>query len=260
MSLPNDDQHAGDIADGEVVEEAPGDDTIEPTNARHDVIEEAEVVTAATAATEAPLSFPRLHARTQRFTLGEPRNVEVAVTGERILFLRSRDGQDPVNCLWVVDAATGDERLLADPAELIVEHVAALPAAELARRERTREAAGGITSYAIDREGTLAAFAFAGRLFVSDVASGVTSELIVDTPVFDPRPDPDGARIAYVSGRTLCVAELDGSTRVLAGGDDEPDTVGWGSADFIAAEEMRRQRGLLVESRRFLDRGDPRRH
>ena len=39
------------------------------------------------------------------------------------------------------------------------------------------------------------------------------------------------------------VAELDGSWRILAGGDDEPETVSWGSADFIAAEEMRRQRG-----------------
>ena len=96
-----------------------------PANARHDEIEEAEVVTAprSPAPADAPLSFPRLHARTQRFTLGEPRNVEVAATGERILFLRSRDGQDPVNCLWVVDAASGDERLLADPAELIVDDV-----------------------------------------------------------------------------------------------------------------------------------------
>jgi dipeptidyl-peptidase-4 len=47
-----------------------------------------------------------------------------------------------------------------------------------------------------------------------------------------------------VSDRTLCVAELDGSWRVLAGSDDEPQTVSWGLADFIAAEEMRRHRGF----------------
>ena len=62
-------------------------------------------------------------------------------------------------------------------------------------------------------------------------------------PVFDPRPDPHGRRIAYVSGRELRIAELDGSSRTLAGGDGEPDTVSWGSADFVAAEEMNRQRG-----------------
>ena len=143
----------------------------------------------------------------------------------------------------MVDAASGAERLLADPAALIVDDSSALPPDELARRERTREAAGGITSYAVDRDGTLAAFALAGRLFVCDIDSGECRELPVDGPVFDPRPDPAGQRIAYVSGRTLRVAELDGSWRVIAGGDDEPETVTWGSADFIAAEEMRRQRG-----------------
>ena len=34
--------------------------------------------------------------------------VTVSADGTRIMFLRSGDGQDPVNCLWVVDAATGD--------------------------------------------------------------------------------------------------------------------------------------------------------
>ena len=192
---------------------------------------------------EPALSFPRLHARTQRFTLGEPRTVEVNAAGTQILFLRSRHGQDPINCLWVVDAASGDERLLADPGELIADDAAALPPDELARRERTREAAGGITSYAIDRDGALVTFTLAGRLFVCDVGSGECHELPVDGPVFDPRPDPTGQRVAYVAGRALRVAELDGTSRVVAGGDDEPDTVTWGSADFIAAEEMRRQRG-----------------
>ena len=60
--------------------------------------------------------------------------------------------------------------------------------------------------------------------------------------MFDPRPDPQGRRIAYVSGPALRIAELDGSWRTLAGG-GEPDTVSWGSADFVAAEEMGRQRG-----------------
>ncbi len=232
--------------DDVVIEERRGNDTVEPTEARHDEIEEAEVVSDLAAASPAapPLSFPRLHARTQRFTLGEPRNVEVTATGERILLLRSRHGQHPINCLWVVDASTGEERLLADPAALIVDEAADLPPDELARRERTREAAGGITSYAVDRGGTLAAFALAGRLFVCDVDAGECRELPAGGPVFDPRPDPAGERVAYVSDRNLLIAELDGTWRVIAGGDDEPETVTWGSADFIAAEEMRRQRGF----------------
>jgi dipeptidyl-peptidase 4 len=238
MNAPDD-----DVVEAEVVDERPGEGTVEPASARHDEIEEAEVVAVAAPPAETTLSFPRLHASTQRFTLGEPRNLEVSASGERILFLRSRHGQDPVNCLWTVDAATGAEQLLADPAELITDD-SGVPADELARRERTREAAGGITSYAVDRAATVAAFALAGRLFVCDVSAGRCRKLPVAGPVFDPRPDPSGRRIAYVSGRTMCVTDLDGLSRVIAGGDDEPDTVSWGSADFIAAEEMRRQRGF----------------
>ncbi len=190
-------------------------------------------------------SFPRESARTQRYTLGEPRDVVVSPDGQRIVFLRSRGGTDPVNCLWVVDAATGEERLVADPAELLADRDDdELPPEELARRERTREAAGGITAFATDAAVTVAAFAIAGRLFVAGLISATSRELPVAGPVFDPRPDPRAQRVAYVSGRLLCIGELDGRWRVLAGGEsDEPEEITWGSADFIAAEEMHRYRG-----------------
>ena len=61
-------------------------------------------------------TFPRQYARTQRFTLGEPRNVTVSPDGRRVVFVRSTNGDDPVNCLWVLDACRrGEERLVADP-------------------------------------------------------------------------------------------------------------------------------------------------
>ena len=58
--------------------------------------------------------------------------------------------------------------------------------------------------------------------------------------MFDPHPDPTGTRVVYVSGRSLCIADLDGTTRII----EDPDpNVSWGSAEFIAAEEMGRYRG-----------------
>jgi dipeptidyl-peptidase-4 len=87
----------------------------------------------------------------------------------------------------------------------------------------------------------VAAFALSGRLYVAGLLTGAGRELVVDGPVFDPRPEPLARRLAYVSGRNLCVAELDGTSRVLAGEDSQDVT--WGSADFVAAEEMDRGRG-----------------
>ena len=65
-------------------------------------------------------------------------------------------------------------------------------AEEQVRRERMRETASGVTTFATDRAVTVVAFPLAGRLFVAGLISGVARELVVDGPVFDPRPDPCG--------------------------------------------------------------------
>ena len=187
-------------------------------------------------------TFPRQYARTQRLTLGEPRNLVVAPDGTRVVFARSRAGDDPVNCLWVLDTADGSERLVADPITLLGAHDDEnLPAEERARRERMREGASGVTAYATDRDARVCAFALSGRMFVAGLLSGTARELPAQGPVFDPRPDPVATRVAYVSGSSLRVAELDGTSWELAG-EADPD-VTWGSAEFIAAEEMGRHRG-----------------
>jgi dipeptidyl-peptidase 4 len=186
-------------------------------------------------------TFPRQYARTRRFTLGEPRNIVVSPDDQRTVFLRSRSGDDPLNCLWLLGLDSGEERLIADPTMLLATDDEDLPAEERARRERMRESASGITSFATDRAVTVVAFPLAGRLFVAGLISGVARELVVDGPVFDPRPDPMATRLAYVCGRSLRIAELDGTSWELAN-DDDPD-VSWGSADFIASEEMHRFRG-----------------
>ncbi|WP_434094553.1 hypothetical protein, partial [Streptomyces albidoflavus] len=49
------------------------------------------------AMTSQKLSFPRQHARTQRFTLGAPRAFTVSPDGTRVIFLRSGSGTDRTN-------------------------------------------------------------------------------------------------------------------------------------------------------------------
>ncbi len=195
-------------------------------------------------------TFPRQYARTQRLTLGEPRDLTVTQDGNSVVFARSRGGADPVNCLWIADVPTGHQVLVADPVALlasIADDDADLPAAERARRERMREGAGGITSYALSGDASLASFALDGQLFIADLQAGTARSVAVDGPVFDPRPAPGASAgsglIAYVSGRSLYITDLEGRARQLAAEPGDPDTVTWGSADFIAAEEMGRHRG-----------------
>ncbi|MEV7554445.1 alpha/beta fold hydrolase [Amycolatopsis sp. NPDC089917] len=189
------------------------------------------------------LPFLRRQARTQRFTLGAPKEFKVAPDGSRVLFLRSESGTDPRHSLWSFDVASGEETKLVDAAQLLPGEED-LPPEERARRERSRETGGGVVGYAVDDAFTVAAFSLSGKLHTLDLATGDVS-VLVEGSVVDPRPSPDGARVAYVRDRRLRVIDrATGADRVLVEEDGEDsEDIAWGLAEFIAAEEMGRTRG-----------------
>ncbi|NIH79651.1 S9 family peptidase [Amycolatopsis viridis] len=188
-------------------------------------------------------SFLRMQARTQRFTLGTPREFRVAPDGGRLLFLRSESGTDRRNSLWELDLTEGTETKIVDAAELLPGEEE-LPPEERARRERMRESAGGVVGYAVDDEFRVAAFSLSGKLYTVDLGTREVREL-VGGAVVDPRPDPTGTHVAYVRDRALRVVDLTtGEDTVIAGENgDDGDDVAWGLAEFIAAEELGRARG-----------------
>ena len=191
----------------------------------------------------ADVPFPILQARTARFTLGRPRGFCVSPDGRRVVFLRSRSGTDRVTCLWVYDVGTTTERLVVDARALSTSDTE-LPPAERARRERAREQAGGIVGYATDADVTKAVFTLAGEAFVADLTADPVSALRTVAalgPVFDPRLDPTGRRVAYASSGTLRMTDLATDEDIELAGEDD---VSWGVAEFVAAEEMNRQRGF----------------
>jgi dipeptidyl-peptidase 4 len=187
-------------------------------------------------------SFPRQQARTRRFTLGEPRSFKVAADGSRVVFLRSPAGDDPANALCEFEVATGHERVVVDPRQIGSVDAEQHSVEERARRERMRETAGGIVAYATDRDARIAVFALSGGLFVTDLVTSALRELDVPTPVFDPRPDPTGAQVAFVHGRALYTVRVAGGAVTKLAGEDS-DLVSWGVAEFVAAEEMSRASG-----------------
>ncbi|MBN6050454.1 S9 family peptidase [Nonomuraea sp. RK-328] len=199
-------------------------------------------------------SLPRQLARTRRFTLGAPGKVTVSPDGRTVVFLRSRAGDDPVSCLWALDAATGGERLLADPRALLVGAGEELSPEELTRRQRAGELSSGIVAYAADAACELLAFALSGRLWTVRVSNGEVRPVAAAEPVLDPRPDPTGRRVAYVSGGALRVVTLPSPEDAAGpvrpeGGEDRavavPDgpEVTFGLAEHVASESMGRHRG-----------------
>ncbi|MGW6705287.1 prolyl oligopeptidase family serine peptidase [Streptomyces sp. NPDC054956] len=184
--------------------------------------------------------FLRLSASTARFTYGAPRAFAFGDEGRLLWFLRSTGPTDPLDGLWVLDTATGTETRLADPRELSP-GPAPLPVTERRLRERTRLVADGIGSYALSGDGRRAVFALYGRLYEvacdagAGTGAGVPKEVPAAGPVFDPRPNADGSRVAYVADDVLYTAP---------GGRISPDDgARWGVSEFAAAEELGRDRG-----------------
>ena len=184
-------------------------------------------------------AFPRQFARTRHFSLGVPRAFTISPDGERVLFLRTRGGEDRVSCLWLL--ADGQERLLVDPLAL-GDGPQDLPEAERARRERARELATGLVAYSADAAAATVAFALHGTLWVAGTDGTAPRQIPAAGPAVDPRIDPTGERVAYVTGGALHVAELaGGADRVLAA--PEGPEVTYGLAEHVAAESMHRPRG-----------------
>jgi dipeptidyl-peptidase-4 len=182
-------------------------------------------------------SFPRQYARTRGFSLGLPRSYSIATDGSRVAFLRTPTGHDPLASLWVLDVADGRERLVYGPdaEERITDE-------ERDRRERMRESLTGVATYATDLGVTVASFVAGDRLLLADLVEGGVRELSPAGPAFDPRPDPTGRHVAYVTGGALHAIDLAAGTDRRLVHDEDPD-VHWGTAEFAAAEEMDRRRG-----------------
>lgn len=201
------------------------------------------------------VSFPRQEARTRRFSLGAPRSFTVSPDGERVVFLRSPAGDNPVTSLWVFETTTGVEREVASAASILGGSKEELSDEERARRERSRELAGGIVGYACDEDVRHAAFTLGGRLWWAALTAGADGRVELPAPpgVVDPRPSPAGQAVAFLSGPGFYVVPTSGGpapggqAEVLDGAAllaEEEGEVTWGAAEFAAAEEMGRPRGF----------------
>jgi dipeptidyl-peptidase-4 len=185
-------------------------------------------------------SYPHQSARTRGFNLGLPHGFQIADDGSRVAFVRSPGGDVTASSLWVFDVAEDHERLVFDPADAGGED--RITDEERDRRERIGERQTGVVAFAGDPSLRAAALVVGGRLLLADLINGGARALETAGPAFDPRLDPTGRRVAYVTGGSLHVIDLGTGEDSELAADDDPD-VRWGVAEFIAAEEMERRRG-----------------
>ncbi|MFT7473987.1 MAG: dipeptidyl-peptidase-4 [Verrucomicrobiales bacterium] len=152
--------------------------------------------------------------------------------------MRSDGPEDPNNSLWSIRPG--------EPPKAVFDASGArddnLTDAEKARRERMREQASGVVSYSARPDNSEVVFALGGGLHRVDVESGQSTSVASDGNAFDPMFEPQGDRIAYASGSTLRVSSGHADAAVPGMEDSDP-LISWGSAEFVAAEEMGRGRG-----------------
>jgi len=180
--------------------------------------------------------FARRLAETQNFTLGYPRNFALAGDGKWALFLKSDGPTDSNLSLWRWNLETNATSLLLDA--LADEQTAQLNEVEKERRERLRERAGGITSFAIDAHGTCVVTSVGGELICADCTTGEGTRHDSPGYVIDPRVAH--GRLAGVINRALWL--LGPSPRPLVSPKNE--FTSFGLPDFLAAEEFNRHRGF----------------
>lgn len=187
--------------------------------------------------------FLRDWAQTNGYSNGQPVGAKPTPDGKYVLFLRS-GARDRVRRLYEFDVASGTERELVTPEQLLDGATETLSGAEKARRERMRLTAKGFAAFELSRDGRMVILPLSGRLYALDRATGKVRPLYAgEVAAIDPQLSPDGKRLAYVKGYDLFVRDLaSGRERRLTSGGSERLTRGL--AEFVAQEEMSRFSGF----------------
>ena len=190
-------------------------------------------------------------AETQNFSLGRPKQAEPTADGKAVIFVRTLSPRERTAALYEFNAESLETTLLARPDVLLGGATEHLSPEEKARRERTRMTMGGITSFKLSRDPSEVVFSLNGKIFVLKRRDGKVTPLDTgEGPVIDPTPSPDGQYVAYARNNNLFVYNL-GTHQARAITTDGTELKSYGTAEFVAQEEMDRRSGYwwLPDSR-----------
>lgn len=175
-----------------------------------------------------------------------PEGIKFSPDGRRLTFLRARAEDSSHYDLWQFDVETGTPSLLVN-SDHIGDARAALSEEEKALRERKRVGGrSGLLEYHWGTE-TLLLVPHHGDLFLVDLAADpIAIRQLTDTDAFeyDTRVSPRGRWASFVRDGAVHAIDLKtGAEHRLTPEADPDKAISYGTAEFVAQEEMSRYTG-----------------
>ena len=173
-----------------------------------------------------------------------PRGVRYSPDGSQVTFLRGRERDASRYDLWAYDTETGEARMLVDSLRLEPEEVE-LSEEEKALRERKRiSAQRGIVSYDWDAKGEAVLVPIGGDVFYVPLEGAPRRLTDTDAFEYDAKVSPGGGYVSYLRDGALYVYDLERDRERRFTPEAEPENaVTYGTAEFVAQEEMSRYTG-----------------
>lgn len=195
---------------------------------------------AAMPATAADLTLERLF-QSPSLSGPTPRSLKLSPDGRYATLLRNRAEDKDRFDLWAVDTSTGQARMLVDSLKLGTG--AEVSEEEKMRRERLRIAGTkGITAYEWAPDGRSILVPLEGDLYIAGLDGNARRLTQTAETELDAQVSKTGRYLSFVRKQNLFVADaVSGAERQLT--TDGGGTLSWGSAEFVAQEEMGRNTG-----------------
>ena len=172
-----------------------------------------------------------------------PHGVQISPDGTLVTYLKPEPGDQTTYDLWAQPIGGGAARRLIDGAA-VEPKTTVLTEAEKGRRERQRVGGQhGVTDYDWDETGKAILIPAAGELYLADPKTGAVRKLgETGGGATDARISPDGDYVIYVRDQNLHAIDLKtGADRALT--TEGGGTLSFGTAEFVAQEEMDRYTG-----------------
>jgi dipeptidyl-peptidase 4 len=168
--------------------------------------------------------------------------VKLSPDGQILAYLQPKKDKSDVQDLWAVPVKGGEPFILVD-ADKLSDSGKVLSEAEKSRRERMRVSARGVVAFTWAEDSKSVLVPLDGDVFMWDRETRAVTRLTeTEGDEVDARLSPDNASVSFVRDQTLYVKNIKTGTETavtLKGA----DTITYGTAEFIAEEELDRHQG-----------------